>query len=112
MNDFVKNHERVGSDYHEFYRGKWDRKSHWSEDSLYLDDDLLCECRVFGNAILSVIPSYDPFGITEVSRGQWDAIGKQLAADGDETGMAMYREADGWVQNVLAEQDCFTILGI
>lgn len=112
MNYFIKNHERIGTCYHEFYRGKWDGKTFWKEDSLCLYDDLLCEHRAFGNAILSVIPLYDPFGITEVSREQWESIGKQIAADGDKTGMAMYREADAWVQNVFAEYDCFTILGI
>ncbi|MBQ7932184.1 MAG: hypothetical protein IJ334_14365 [Clostridia bacterium] len=112
MNYFVTNDERIGTCYHEFFKGKWDGKTFWKEDSLCLDDDLLCEYRAFGNAILSVIPSYNPFGITEISPEQWEAIGKQIAAEGDNIGLEMYREADAWVQDVFSTYDCFTILGI
>lgn len=76
MNYFVTNDERIGTCYHEFFKGKWDGETFWKEDSLCLDDDLLCECRAFGNAILSVIPSYSPFGITEISPEQWEAINR------------------------------------
>ena len=47
-----------------------------------------------------------------MKRIQWKAIGKQIAADGDNIGLEMYREADAWVQDVFSTYDCFTILGI
>ena len=39
MKYFVKNSERESTCYHEFYKGKWDEKTFWKEDSLLLHDD-------------------------------------------------------------------------
>jgi hypothetical protein len=111
MRFFNTNEERHGSCYHEFYPGKWDGETFWSQDSLYLDDDILTDCPAFEKAISAVIPAYDPYGVTVIGREEWKQIG-QLAEKAGEMAAALYTEADAWATAVLREQPCFTILGI
>lgn len=108
---FVKDNERQGTCYHEFYKGKWDGITFWKEDSLSLHDDVLCECNGFTEAVLTVIPSYSPFNITEISCAQWYEIGK-IIEDKNQQAKALYQEADEWAQKVFETYGCFTILGI
>ena len=68
----VLNHERDGTGYHEFYRGKWVGQSFWRDDSLYIDDYRLFEIKGFVGALRAAVPYYDSYGITEISREQWE----------------------------------------
>lgn len=111
MNYFVRNDERDGSCYHEFYKGKWDGKTFWKEDSLSLHDDFMFECKGFVEAIIEVIPQYNTYGNTEVSIEAWQKIG-ELILEKDEQAQAIYKEADIWLKTVLEEYNCFTILGL
>lgn len=67
MKYFVRNKERENTCYHEFYKGKWDGNTFWKEDSISLHDNIMFENKGFVDAIMEVIPTYDPFGETEVS---------------------------------------------
>lgn len=111
MKYFVTNENRQGTCYHEFYKGKWDGKTFWKDDSICLHDDILLECIGFEEAIRAVIPSYDPFGKTEITYLQWEKIGQQIA-DKDDLSKEMYAEANAWAVAVCKEHACFTILGI
>lgn len=111
MKYFVTNYERKGTCYHEFYRGKWDGKTFWKEDSLSLHDDVLLEHAGFVNAIKEVIPTYDPYGETEISSEDWKKIGL-IVQHSDEGSKELYKEADVWLDDVLEEKGCFTILGL
>ena len=75
MKCFVFDKDRKHSNYYEFYKGKWDEKTFWKEDSISLDDNILYEHLGFEDAIIEIIPDYDPFGETEISSEQWRAIG-------------------------------------
>lgn len=108
---FVIDSKRQGTCYHEFYKGKWDGITFWKKDSLSLHDDVLCECAGFAEAILAVIPSYGPFGITEISYSQWKEIG-QMMEEKDQKAKELYQEADEWAKKVFETYDRFTILGI
>ena len=39
MKYFVYNNQRDGTCYHEFYKGKWDGKTFWKDDSICIDDN-------------------------------------------------------------------------
>ena len=62
MKYFIKNDQRKGSCYHEFYKGKWDNETHWKDDSVYLHDDILYDAMDLADAIREVLPEYDPAG--------------------------------------------------
>ena len=111
MKHFVTAAQRQGTCYHEFWRGKWDGVSFWAADSILLHDDILDECRGFAEALLAVIPTYASFGVTEVSRPQWEAVGALVGAMGG-SAAELYREADVWAKEVFRTHACFTILGI
>lgn len=111
MKYFVFDYQRAGTGYHEFYKGKWDGHTFWKADSISLDDDILIENKGFEDAILEVIPSYDPFGETEISFAEWQEIGK-IILQKDATSQELYKEADNWLKNVFPTYGCFTIIGI
>ena len=109
MRYFISSGQRQGTCYHEFFAGKWDGKSFWDEDSILIHDDLLCEG--FARALLQAAPGWSAFGVSEISREQWEKIGT-LIGNEDETAREIYQEADEWAQGVFAKADRFTILGI
>ena len=104
-------HERKGSCYHEFFRGKWDKETFWRSDSLLLDDDTLCSVPDFINALSAVLPDYDPYGETTVTKDRWDTIGKFVSSKSSEA-QEMYQEIDMWAAEVFKSEGCFTILGL
>ena len=89
MKYFVKNSERESTCYHEFYKGKWDEKTFWKEDSLLLHDDVMFKNQGFVDAVMEVIPTYDPFGETEISPKIWKKIG-QVIKEKDERAKELY----------------------
>ena len=107
----VLNHERDGTGYHEFYRGKWVGQSFWRDDSIYIDDYRLFEIKGFVGALRAAVPYYDSYGITEISREQWKKIGT-LIRDGDGSAQELYQEISKWTDEVFKKHDCFTILGL
>lgn len=102
-------YQRNGSCYHEFYKGKWDGHTFWKSDSIFIDDDYLFDG--FIDAIIEIIPTYDPFGETEISVEQWNEIGKIILTK-DQKSQEVYSEANRWLKKVFKTHDCFTILGI
>ena len=109
MKYFVQNFQRNGSCYHEFYKGKWDEHTFWKSDSIFLHDDVMTDG--FVEAIIEVVPTYDPFGETEISVLEWHEIGKKVL-EKDITSQEQYKEANDWCAKVFQEYKCFTILGI
>lgn len=71
MRFFVTDHERTGPCYYEFYKGRWDGETFWKKDSLFLEDPVLFQAVGFETALVECVPGYDPFGETEITRGEW-----------------------------------------
>ena len=109
MKYFVFDYQRDGTCYHEFYKGKWNGHTFWKSDSISLDDDYLFDG--FVDAIISVIPTYDRFGETEISSDEWKEIGKSILSK-DKKSQEIYYEANKWLEDVFKKYSCFTILGI
>ena len=67
MKYFVTDRERDGTCYHEFYKGRWDGKTFWKEDSISLHDNIMFQAKEFIAALVVCVPKYDPFGETEIT---------------------------------------------
>lgn len=102
--------ERCGTCYHEFQKGEWKRKRFWKEDSLLIHDDIYHRLEL-GKLISGVIAEYDPYGITKVSKEQWDEIYRIAEEIGGEIFYAI-SEANVWVCKNFESEEVFTILGI
>lgn len=110
MKCFLFANQCNGSSYHEFYKGKWDGHTFWKSDSIFLHDDYLYN-NGFVDAIYEIIPTYNPFGETEISIEEWKKI-SELILSKDTKSREIFNEADKWLQKVFEKYDCFTILGI
>ncbi len=100
----------VGTCYHEFYRGKWDNKTYWNKTSLFLHEDIFTELELF-KAFNECNEDYDPYGITEINRAQWEKVlsySEKLSIEAK----AVLNEIKPWINKVLQEYGMFTILGI
>ena len=110
MKYFCFESNRVGTCYHEFYKGKWDKKTFWKSDSILLHDDTLIELEIY-KAFAAVIPDYDTYGETQVNQSQWQAI-LDYASQLDTEAKIALAEATIWVNEVFENEEVFTILGV
>ena len=78
---------------------------------MLLHDDVMFKNQGFADAIMEVIPTYDPYGETEISLEIWKKIG-QVMKEKDEKSKELYQEADVWLNDVFKEYECITILGV
>ena len=112
MEFFIHNNERDCTAYHEFYKGKWDGKTYWSDDSIYLHDNELVSHDGFYDALKNTIPDYDPYDIpTVVTREVWAKV-REAIPDKDTESLELYEEANAWAKEPLEKDGLFTILGI
>ena len=109
MKYFVYDHERKGTNYYEFYKGKWDGVTFWHPESISIDDNIIFKNPNFVDSIKTIVPSYDPFGETEISKEEWQEIGRQIT---DEKSRKLYEEATEWLNTIWDEYHCFTIIGL
>ena len=109
MKYFVQYSDSIRGCYHEFYKGKWDEVTFWKKDSIFLHDNIMTDG--FVEAIIEVIPTYDPFGETEISVSEWQEIWKRVL-EKDTVSQKQYKEANDWLEGVFQKHKCFTILGI
>ena len=108
-NYFIKSHERDGTCYHEFYRGKWKNNDFWNESSICIDDDDMTAR--FVELIRKYVPSYDYYGETEITLKQWQQIKNEGLLTADKTA-DIINQAENWMAETFKEHKVFTILGI
>ncbi len=115
MKYFTDNFERRGTCYHEFTRGKWDGKTFWSDNSLYLRDDYLSDLKLYE---LVFKPSFDEqgekfsrWGANTVTRALWDSILCRAEDIGGEI-WNLFCEITAFAEKSLSEDGEFSILGI
>ncbi len=102
--------ERKGTCYHEFYKGEWDNQTLWKPDSILIHDDTLANLELH-KIFSAILPEYDPHGITEVNKSQWQAV-LDYASQLDTEAKLALTEAAAWAAEVFKTQKVFTILGI
>lgn len=110
MKYFCTETEREGTCYHEFQKGKWDGCTFWKENSLLLHDDMFGELKL-GKLFKMVIPEYDSYGNTEVTKAVWADVCQRAAVMAGEV-QAAIQEADVWVQENFETEEVFYILGL
>ena len=111
MKYFVTETERKKSKstcYFEFQKGKYKGK-HWLEDSICIHDDLLND-EIY-QVFVAAISQFNPFGITEVTKEQWQQVKSNAETVGGEVLIAVM-ELDAWVENCFEKEEIFTICGI
>ena len=111
-NYFIKSADRQGSCYYEFYVGTWDRKKFefWHKDSICITDGDF-HCTGLANVIAEVIPHYDPYGITAVTKQDWDKI-VQISTELGGATQEVIEEAAEWMKQNFFRHKVFTILGM
>ena len=110
MKYFIRSKDREGTMYWEFFKGTWDvdKNGWWNEDSICLDWDFYKEIE---NFIIKVIPTYDPYGETEINNNQWEQI-ETLALSIGGLSAAIVKEAADWMLDTFSKHRVFTILGL
>ncbi len=115
MKYFTYNFERRGTCYHEFTRGKWDGKTFWDDDSLYLRDDYMSDLKlyelVFKPAFSEHGKTFNRWGGNEVTRELWDSMLSHALDVGGEV-QELFFEITAWVEKNFSDSDVFYILGI
>lgn len=107
---FITEQKRNGTCYHEFYKGKWDKKTFWKEDSLLLHDDILQRSGLV-KIFVKVICNYNCCGPTEIDQKQWNEIRKSACTIGGAVEQVI-SEIEPWVEENFKEHAVFTVLGI
>lgn len=115
MKYFTDNFERRGTCYHEFTRGKWDGKTFWSDDSLFLRDDYLSDLKlyelVFKPAFDEQGEKFSRWGANTVTRVLWENILCHAEDAGGEV-WNLFCEITSFAEKSLSEDGEFSILGI
>ena len=94
--------------YFEFQKGRHKGK-HWLKDSISIHDDLLSD-EIY-QVFVVAISQFDPFGITEVTKEQWQQVKSRAELVGGEALVAI-TEMEDWVVECFEEEEVFTICGI
>ena len=95
--------------YLEFQKGRYANKC-WLEDSICLHDDIFEKLGLY-QVLISAIPQFDHWGITEVSPEQWQLVKSNAEMIGGEVLIAVI-ELDEWVVKCFEKEEVFTICGI
>lgn len=115
MKYFTDNFERRGTCYHEFTRGKWDGKTFWDDNSLYLRDDIISDLKlyelVFKPAFERSGAKFNRWGPNEVTNELWDNI-LCLAEDAGGEVWNLFGEICTFAQKSLSADGVFSILGM
>lgn len=110
MKYFCTESERIGTCYHEFYKGKFDGVDFWKADSLLIHEDIHYAIK-FEELIRFVITKYNPVGETEVTQEEWNMIYNEAFIRGGELRDAIF-EANSWVEDTFKEYEVFTMIGM
>lgn len=108
MKYFCKNNERVGGAYYEFRRGDECLEEPWLDSSMYIYDEVAGEIGLF-TAIEENVPDFAPYGITVVTKEQWENI--ETFQNGNEFTTAI-KDIAIWIENNFKENDFFVLMGI
>ena len=110
MKYFIHNNERHGTCYEEFSKGRWDGKTFWSDDSLFLHDDIFDDLMLY-DIFKRFIPDYNRWGPNEITLDMWKRIYVYSLNVGGEVS-ELFKELCPWVEENFSEHDAFMILGV
>ena len=100
-----------GGCYIEFQVGDFSsHNSFWLSDSLFLSEDTFNKFEI-GKLFLQVIPEFNYYGPTTVSKAQWKKITNSGCNLSHEC-QSILHEIDTWAKQCFQTEDCFSVLGI
>lgn len=115
MKYFVDNFERRGTCYHEFACGKWDGKTFWDDNSLFLRDDYMSDLKlyelIFKPAFEADGTKFNRWGANEVTRELWNRM-ISLAEDVGGEVQDLFFEITTWAEKNFSHNDVFSIIGM
>ena len=110
MRFFVKDNERKNTNYHEFYKGRWDGVTFWKEDSLLLHMDIFDQLNLY-SVFIAALPDFNYYGETYVTPAQYELLKSSAFTQGGEIAV-LFAELDIWVSECFKTESCFIIQGI
>lgn len=110
--DEVKRKASHSTCYFEFQKGYY-HDACWLKDSISLSDTMWDEYHL-SDLLGAVIKEFDYYGITTITKEQWDEIVKLSleSKQSEPVRNEIITEAAPWVNECLKEYDVFTILGM
>lgn len=100
--------------FYEFQKGTIDYEHdvhpHWKEDSLYIEDSVVCELQL-DNLFSQTLEDYDCTGETIVTPQQWEKIVTRAFQIGGKW-QEFIEELTSWVDETFMEFNCFIISGM
>lgn len=99
-----------GGCYFEFQRGKWDGRSHWKTDSLFLYADIFDSLKLF-YIFSEALEAFNYYGPNEITRQIWHKLMQNANQAGGETA-DLISEAAPWVEENFAQNEVFYVLGV
>ncbi len=109
MKYFVLPKNLTGTCYHEFQTGKY-KNLHFDKTSIYLPERIMDEYK-FGEFLSRVVPKYNYFGPSIVTKDVWEKILTESEKE-DDTIQEIIEEMRVWGNNSIDLYGCFTILGV
>lgn len=100
-----------GGCYIEFAKGKWDGRTHWRDDTLFLDDDLFNALGLYRDVFSKVFEAFNCWGPNRVTRDDWERL-QVLAEECGGAVKDMFAELTPWVEDNFSEFEEFWILGV
>ena len=102
--------EKSGStSYYEFQKGAF-RNRFWLPDSMYLSAETFDRSDL-GRLLRAVLPQFDAFGVSRVTKRQWEAL-RRMAELSEEDTRAMVEELTPWAAACFSACRVFHILGL
>ena len=105
----TQRHASGSTCYFEFQKGSYNNRC-WLSDSLNLHDSIF-ESLGLHLLFIQAIPNFDYYGLTKVSKPQWEQL-KQMAHNAGGEIEAAVMELNRWVITCFQEHSAFTIYGM
>ena len=90
--------------------GKWDGKTFWSEQDLYLKYDLYTQNEI--DQFLDMLPTFDVYGDPlEVNIDMWQNVESKVIK-GSEKAKEIFNELNEWMIDTLNKYGIVTLIGL
>lgn len=111
MDYICRNHERVGTCYHEFVSGEWDGVNFWDDGSLFMHDEIFDAFPEFLKLWMQAVPEFESCGINRIDLRQWKTLREAARVRGG-VYADFVSEMDPWMDSAFRKAAFVTILGI
>lgn len=97
------------NNYYEFQKGKWDGKTMWKKDSLYVRAEIM-DSLLLNDLIDATVLDYDMYYYNVLEEYQWNAVKIMARRSEDKVLIEAVNEIQPWIDSNFKTNDCFSIL--